>query len=109
MVEQARLHHALVFMANRNAPRPVSWVYYPPLPKPDFSDDVLYVRDLNSQADAAFAARFPDRTAYRMRRNAEGEWQLAPLAALAADEPTKSGRAQLSLDPSSIPLLPPAE
>lgn len=108
MVEQARLRRALVFMANRNAPRPVSWVYYPPLPKPDFSDDVLYVRDLNPQADAAFAAQFPDRSAYRMRRNAEGQWQLAPLAT-AADEPTKAGRPQIALDPASIPLLPLAE
>jgi hypothetical protein len=107
LVEEAGLHRALVFMANRNAPRPVSWVYYQPLPKPNFSDDVLYVRDSNAQADAAFAARYPDRIPYRMRRDWEGHWQLAPLGAPAgADDAVKAYRSRLPVDPASVGLGP---
>ncbi len=110
LIEDAGLHRALVFMANRNAPRPVSWVYYQPLPKPDFSDDVLYVRDSNAQLDAAFAARYPDRTAYRMRRDWEGRWQLAPLGAPAsADDALKVNRSHFASDPASVGLAPSIE
>jgi hypothetical protein len=110
LVEQAGLHRALVFMANRNMPRPVSWVYYQPLPRPDFSDDVLYVRDSNAEADAVFAARYPERSPYRMRRDWEGRWELAPLTASAsADDASRRNRPHLPDDPASIPLIPVGE
>jgi hypothetical protein len=110
LVEQAGLHRALVFMGNRNLPRPVSWVYYQPLPKPDFSDDVLYVRDSNPEADALFAARYPERSAYRMRRGLEGRWRLTSQAAsVGKEDGSRLSRSPLGPDPASIPLLPVAE
>jgi len=109
MVEQAGLHRALVFMANRNMPRPVSWVYYQPLPRPDFSDDVLYVRDSNPEADALFAARYPERSAYRMRRGSEGKWQLTSLAAGVGKEEARPNRFPLGPDPATTPLFPVSE
>jgi len=108
LVAEAGIHRALVFMANRNVPRPVSWVYYPPLSKPDFSDDVLFVRDSTPEADAAFAARYPERNAYRLQRDWEGRWQLSALAASGTDK-FKLGRFHLPPDPASIALLPGAE
>ncbi|HKD40441.1 MAG TPA: glycosyltransferase family 39 protein [Myxococcaceae bacterium] len=110
LVAETGIHRALVFMANRNVPRPVSWVYYPPLPKPDFSDDVLFVRDSTPEADAAFAAKYPDRNAYRLQRDWEGHWQLSALASppTGADK-LKMGRFRSAPDPASIALLPGAE
>jgi hypothetical protein len=110
LVEEKGLHRAIVFMANRNTPRPLSWVYYPPLPKPDFSDDVLYVRDSDAAKDAVFAARYPERASYRIRRDWEGQWQLAQLGSPAsADDAIKLSRLGGSPDPATIPLTPRAE
>jgi hypothetical protein len=76
-VERTVRPPALVFTGAVQPPRPGSWVYGRPNPKPDLSDPILYVRDLGPRNTALWRAH-PERRAYRLDVGPDGP-RVEPL------------------------------
>ncbi len=69
--------NALVFVSNVQPPVGRCWVYGRPVPRPDLSDPILYVRDLGEK-NLAFWRIHSDRTPYRLEWR-EDRFQVLPL------------------------------
>ena len=76
LAEKANLHRALVWCAN--PPGGQSWLTVPPLPWPDFRDDVVFARDTVGKTELMDA--LGDRTTYLVRyprgRPTLFEWRI---------------------------------
>jgi hypothetical protein len=68
----------VVFWEARSPAGSRSWVFFHPLPSPDFSDRVLFVRDQGLR-NVEYARRFPGRAPYRARPRPDGSVELVAL------------------------------
>ena len=83
LVKAEQLTHAVVFVHSLPARHqaPGAWVYHHRNPRPDLSDDVLFVRDLGRHRNADLVRYLGDRTPYVMGMR-DGRLVLVPVHTL---------------------------